>query len=150
MYCTLHQAAIRPLLKLNIIFDGGLLWQGDTPKPADAQVYLSAVSCLALYEEFFSKTNIEVKFMSLWKSNNIDIVWSNICKHEGDVFCTVKNRKFTYVVKDNCIVLSIPSQTRITKAYFEKALKMNASRPTEINLRGQSYIYAIITDDRIK
>ena len=33
---------------------------------------------------------------------------------------------------------------------FEKALEMNVSKPTEINLRGQSYIYGIITDSRIK
>ena len=88
--------------------------------------------------------------MSLWKSNNIDTVWANICKHEGDVFHTVRNKEFTYVVKDNYIILSIPSQTRITKTYFEKALEMKVSKPTEINLRGQSYIYGIITDSRIK
>ena len=87
--------------------------------------------------------------MSLWKSNNIDAVWVNICKHEGDIFYTVKNKEYTYVVKDDYIILSIPSQTRITKTYFEKALKMNVSQPTEINLRGQSYIYGIITDYRI-
>ena len=89
--------------------------------------------------------------MSLWKSNNIDKVWANICKHEGDVFHTVTNIEIKYVVKDNyIIVVSIPSQTRITKTYFEKALKMNVAQPTEINLRGQSYIYGIITDRRIK
>ena len=88
--------------------------------------------------------------MSLCKSNNIDTVWENIRKHEGDAFYTVKNKKYTYTVKDNYIIISIPSQTRITKTYFEQALKMNVSQPTEINLRGQSYIYGIITDSRIK
>ena len=88
--------------------------------------------------------------MSSWKSNNIDTVWANICKHEGDIFHTIKNKEFTYIVKDGYIVVSIPSQTRITKTYFEKALKMNIAQPTEINLRGQSYIYGIITDRRIK
>ena len=87
--------------------------------------------------------------MSLWKSNNIDAVWANICKHEGDIFYTVKNKEYTYIVDDNYIIISIPSQTRITKTYFEKALKMNVSQPSEINLRGQSYIYGIITDRRI-
>ena len=88
--------------------------------------------------------------MSLWKSNNIDTVWANICKHEGDVFHTVRNQEYTYVVKDNYVIISIPSQTRITKNYFVKALEMNVSKPTEINLRGQSYIFGIITDSRIK
>ena len=88
--------------------------------------------------------------MSLLKSNNIDKVWANICKHEGDTFHTVRNKEYTYIVDDNYIIISIPSQTRITKTYFEKALEMNVSKPSEINLRGQSYIYGIITDSRIK
>ena len=88
--------------------------------------------------------------MSLLKSNNIDKVWANICKHEGDTFHTVRNKEYTYIVDDNYIIISIPSQTRITKTYFEKALKMNVSKPSEINLRGQAYIYGIITDSRIK
>ena len=89
--------------------------------------------------------------MSLWKSNNIDTVWANICKHEGSVFFTVTNKEIKYVVKDNyIIVVSIPSRTKISKTNFEKALEMNVSKPTEINLRGQSYIYGIITDSRIK
>ena len=87
--------------------------------------------------------------MRLWELNNIDKAWANICKHEGAVFYTVTNREYTYEVKDNYIIISIPSQTRITKTYFEKALKMNFSKPSEINLRGQSYIYGIITDGRI-
>ena len=36
-----------------------------------------------------------------------------------------------------------------TKNYFEKALEVNNPTPTKINLRGQSYIYGIITDSRI-
>ena len=89
--------------------------------------------------------------MSLWKPNNIDKVWANICKHEGDVFYTVTNKEIKYVVKDNyIIVVSIPSRERIPKTNFEKALEMNVSKPSEINLRGQSYIYGIITDSRIK
>ena len=87
--------------------------------------------------------------MNFGKTKNIDKVWANICKHEGDVFHTVRNKEFTYVVKDNYIILSIPSQTRIAKTYFEKALKMKVSQPTEINLRGQSYIWGIISDSRI-
>ena len=89
--------------------------------------------------------------MSLWKSNNIDKVWENICKHEGDEFFTVTNKEIKYVVKDNyIIVVSIPSHTRISKTNFAKALEVNASKPSEINLYGRAYIYGIITDSRIK
>ena len=88
--------------------------------------------------------------MDFGKSNDIDQVWASICKYEGEVFYTVRNKAYTYVVKDNDIIVSIPSQTRISKTYFAMALKMNVSKPTEINLRGQAYIYGIITDSRIK
>ena len=89
--------------------------------------------------------------MSSWKLNNIDTVWANICKHEGDEFFTVTNKEIKYVVKDNyIIVVSTPSHTRISKTNFEKALEMNASKPSEINLYGRAYIYGIINDSRIK
>ena len=89
--------------------------------------------------------------MSSWKSNNIDTVWANICEHEGDEFFTVTNKEIKYVVKDNyIIVVSIPSHARISKTNFEKALEMNASKPSEINLYGRAYIYGIINDSRIK
>ena len=88
--------------------------------------------------------------MSFWKANDIDQVWANICKHEGEKFYTKTHVEYNYIVKDNYIIVNIPSQTSISKTYFEKALKMNVSKPTEINLRGQAYIYGIITDSRIK
>ena len=89
--------------------------------------------------------------MSSWKPNNIDTVWANICKHEGDEFFTVTNKEIKYVVKDNyIIVVSTPSHAKISKTNFKKALEMNASKPSEINLYGRAYIYGIINDSRIK
>ena len=89
--------------------------------------------------------------MLFGKTKNIEKVWGNICKHEGEVFYTITNIEYNYVVKDNyIIVVSIPSHTRISKTDFEKALEMNASKPSEINLRGRAYIYGIINDSRIK
>lgn len=87
--------------------------------------------------------------MSFTKANQIDEVWENIRKHEGETFYTVKNMRYTYVVKNDYIIVNIPSQTKITKDYFEKALEINNPTPSKINLRGQSYIYGIITDSRI-
>ena len=52
--------------------------------------------------------------MSLWKSNNIDKVWANICKHEGDVFHTVTNKGYTYVVKP----------AKKSQQFFRKQLKL--------------------------
>ena len=87
--------------------------------------------------------------MSFLKVNQIDKVWANICKYEGDVFYTKNHLQYTYIVKDNYVIINIPSKTKITKNYFEKALEVNNPTPTKINLRGQSYIYGIITDSRI-
>ena len=88
--------------------------------------------------------------MNIFKHDKIDKVWANICAHEGETFYTKTHREYTYVIKGDYIIFSIPSKTKISKTYFEKALEMNVSMPSEINLRGQSYIYGIITDSRIK
>ena len=91
--------------------------------------------------------------MSLWKTNNIDKVWANICKHEGDVFHTVRNKGYTYVVKDNCILINNDSRRKITKTNLSKALEIQnptCSKIGNAGIWGPSYVYGIITDSRIK
>ena len=91
--------------------------------------------------------------MSLWKSNNIDKVWANICKHEGDVFHTVKNKGYTYVVKDNYILINNDSRRKITRTNLSKALEIQnptCSKIGNAGIWGPSYVYGVITDDRIK
>ena len=91
--------------------------------------------------------------MSFWKSNDIDRVWANICKHEGEVFYTVRNKAYTYVVKDNYILIKNDSRKRITKTNFEMALQIQNPTSSKIGnagIWGPSYIYGIITDSRIK
>ena len=70
--------------------------------------------------------------MSFLKVNQIDKVWANICKYEGDVFYTKNHLQYTYIVKDNYVIINIPSKTKITKNYFEKALEVNNPTPTKI------------------
>ena len=50
---------------------------------------------------------------------------------------------------NNYILINNDPRRRITKASFEKALEIENPTPSKINLRGQSYIYGIITDSRI-
>ena len=57
--------------------------------------------------------------------------------------------EYKYVVKDNYILVNDDPRRRITKANFEKALEIANPTPSKINLRGQSYMYGIITDNRI-
>jgi len=87
--------------------------------------------------------------MALWNVNKIDRVWNNILKYEGEPFYTVTNIEYRYVVKDNYILVNDDPRRRISKANFEKALKIVNQTHSKINLRGQSYIYGIITDSRI-
>ena len=87
--------------------------------------------------------------MNFWKNNNIERIWANICKCEGKVFCTVRNIKYSYVVKDNYILINNDPRRRITKITLAKALEIKKPTPSKINMRCQSYIYGIITDYRI-
>ena len=92
--------------------------------------------------------------MSLWKSNNIDKVWANICECEGETFFTTSRKKpYTYVVKDNYILVNNDIRRKITKAAIEKALTLINPTPSKIqkeNIWGPSYVCGIITDSRIK
>ena len=83
------------------------------------------------------------------KTKNIEKVWVNICKHEGEAFYTITNIEYTYVVKDNYMLINNDSRRKITKSNLERALKSENPTPSKINLRGQSYIWGIITDSRI-
>ena len=92
--------------------------------------------------------------MSSWKSNNIDTVWANICEYEGETFFTTSRKKpYTYVVKDNYILVNNDIRRKITKAAIEKALTLINPTPAKIqkeNIWGPSYVCGIITDSRIK
>ena len=90
--------------------------------------------------------------MSLWKSNNIDKVWANICKHEGETFFTQKRKTpYTYVIKDDYIVINNNVRRgRITKEMLESALLIENPIPSKIGGWAPSYICGIITDYRIK
>ena len=90
--------------------------------------------------------------MSLWKSKNIDRIWANICKYEGNVFYTVRKKEYTYVVKDNYILINNDSRRKITKTNILKALEIKNPTCSKIGyagIWGPSYIYGIITDSRI-
>ncbi len=91
--------------------------------------------------------------MNLWKNNKIDKVWENICKCEGETFFTISRKTpYTYVVKDNYILVNNDIRRKITKAALEKALTLINPTPSKIqkeNIWGPSYVCGIITDIRI-
>ena len=87
--------------------------------------------------------------MHFCKSKNIDCVWESILKYEGEAFYTVTNIEYKYVLRDNYILINNDSRRRITKAALSKALEIDSPTPSKINMRCQSYIWGIITDNRI-
>lgn len=87
---------------------------------------------------------------------DIEQVWDRIALHEGQVFeleqgTPSSGREFTYAFQPGHI---IPSRTKynIAKANFVKALeRVPLAQPTDIkDLRGSSYVYAILMDCRIR
>ena len=87
--------------------------------------------------------------MLFGKLKNIEKVWDNICKHEGEAFYTITNIEYNYVVKDSYILINNDPRRKISKSNLEKALKIENPTLSKINMRGQSYIYGIIIDSRI-
>ena len=85
----------------------------------------------------------------LFAKKNIEKIWGNICKHEGEAFFTITNIEYNYVVKDNYILINNDSRRRISKSNLEKALEIEKPTPSKINMRCQSYIYGIVIDSRI-
>ena len=79
-------------------------------------------------------------------------VWERIINNAGKVFYTKKALKFTYTIQENTLI------TNRTKYHITRTDVMSAYRhvpfegPGEITglVRGQSYIWAILHDKRIR
>ena len=90
--------------------------------------------------------------MGLWNTNNIDRVWKNICKYEGETFHTIRNIEYKYVVKEDYILINNDPRRKIKKSAIEKAIRIENPTPSKINkenIWGPSYVYGMITDRRI-
>ncbi len=81
----------------------------------------------------------------------IEAVWPRIQKHDGEEFYQIRGKPFHYGAFGGYIVLSTTNQ-QIAKSDFEKALgrvPLSNTVPVQ-DLRGPSYIYAILMDKRIR
>lgn len=80
----------------------------------------------------------------------INIIWDRIVLHEGEIFTQIKGKEFIYrVVRDTLI----PSTTNVVirKNDLEKALyfcPLANTMPVQ-HLRAPSYIFALLTDERV-
>lgn len=85
-------------------------------------------------------------------SLNIETVWSNILKCENESFMTIRGFSYTYKVYDCYILINNDKKRRITKNSIARTLLIKNPTPSKINAEGiwgSSYIYGIITDNRI-
>lgn len=79
-------------------------------------------------------------------------VWNRIIKHQNEIFHTKRGLELKYTVKNDKLYHN-RSEPEISKSEFLRAYnKYPFNGPGEIRdlARGSAYIYAILTDDRIK
>ena len=77
---------------------------------------------------------------------------SNIIKNENEIFRTIKGIPYTYIVKNDFILINNDKKRRITKDAVAQALLIENPSPSKLNsagIWGPSYVYGIITDNRI-
>lgn len=82
---------------------------------------------------------------------SIDKVWHRIKKHEGDVFHQLRGKAYTYEITNDALV-PLGINQNIAKSEFTKALEflpLSNTVPVQ-HLRGPSYLYSILMDDRIR
>ena len=83
---------------------------------------------------------------------DIETVWERIVAHAGEVFYTKRGIKYTYHIRNHQVILENTNRN-IPYSNFETALTVvnpNIVKFEHLNLQGPSYIYGIITDDRIR
>lgn len=82
---------------------------------------------------------------------DIATVWARISANAGSEFRTVKGEIFRYEIVSMQIALDRTNH-QIAKSHVEKALSRVPLKNTATikDLRGPSYLYAILMDDRIR
>jgi hypothetical protein len=83
---------------------------------------------------------------------SIDEVWGRIRAHQGETFHTKTGLPLTYTVTDNRLTTS-RSHVALSVTGFSTVLKrVPVASPAHINseVRGPSYIWAILHDPRIR
>jgi len=82
---------------------------------------------------------------------SFDKIWSRIEACAGEKFAQIRGGEFTYNISGGHVIPNRTNQ-QIPISHFEKAsgfLPLENTVPVQ-DLRGPSYIYAILMDDRIR
>lgn len=83
---------------------------------------------------------------------NFELIWNNICCHEGEIFKTIRGIEYKYVVCGDYILINDDKRRRITIESLKTAALIDNPTPSKIEsegIWGPSYVYGIITDRRI-
>jgi hypothetical protein len=82
--------------------------------------------------------------------DDIDAVWRRIEAHAGETFRQVRGGEFTYRVEGGCVRPDRTSRN-LARSQFARALDRSPLTSTSQlqDLQGPSYLFAILTDDRI-
>ena len=79
----------------------------------------------------------------------MEIVWSNIKRHAGELFFTKTGVKFTYHIRNDYIVLENTNRT-IPRKQVEDALSIRSDRVMDYNkYQGYAYLWGLLHDSRI-
>ena len=79
-------------------------------------------------------------------------IMNKLKEFEGETFFTIRKIPYKYVVYSDYILINDDPKRRIIKSALEKALTIKNPTPAKIeeeNIWGPSYVYGIITDNRI-
>lgn len=82
---------------------------------------------------------------------DMERVWARIVAHQGERFRQIRGKEFTYRIVGQGAQLSTTNQT-LPKSVIGKALQRMPVRSTTAlqDLRGPSYLYAILMDPRVR
>lgn len=82
---------------------------------------------------------------------NTNLVWERIVEHSGDTFYQIRGKAFTYDASGRTIRLHTTNWS-IPRSAIDEALTMVPLLNTTVvqHLMGPSYIYAILSDPRVR
>ena len=81
----------------------------------------------------------------------MDSIWEKVKLHQGEIFHTVRGLEFSYRVSGETVIHTRSKET-LSRSDFEKAVRLAPQKPSDLHndVAGPSYVYAIITDPRIR
>ena len=82
---------------------------------------------------------------------NFSEVWHRIERNAGQTFSQKRGGEFSYIIRGGCVVPDRTNQ-QLPKSEFEKAFELMPLDRVALlqSLRGPSYLFAILMDERIR